>query len=321
MSNNENAIEVRELRKSFGEVVALDGIDLEVSRGTILGLLGPNGAGKTTLVRILTTLLKPDAGQAKVLGMDVVGQADTLRSFFGLAGQSVTVDGNLTGLENLELIGKLYHLGTQQAKDRARELFAQFDLTEAGNRLAKTYSGGMRRRLDLALSLVASPPVLFLDEPSSGLDPTGRIELWDVIKRLVALGTTVLLTTQYLDEADRLADQITVINHGRIIASGTPDELKDQVGGDVIELSIKDKSRLGEAAELISQFGVDQPKIDFDNGWVKLSVANGGSVLAEIVRRLDAHQIELEDFLHHRPTLDDVFLALTKQPYESNKQV
>lgn len=312
--NNNNAIEIKGLRKSFGEVIALDGIDLTVKRGTILGLLGPNGAGKTTLVRILTTLLSPDAGEARVLDMDVISDAQKLRAHIGLAGQYAAVDGNLTGFENLELIGKLYHLGRQEARARASELLEQFDLVEAGNRTAKTYSGGMRRRLDLAASLVARPPVLFLDEPTNGLDPASRLGLWQIIKQLVSSGTTVLLTTQYLDEADRLADQITVINHGRIIAAGTPSELKAQIGADVLELYLKDKSRLAEAARIIAPLGVDEPKIDFENSWIKLSVSSSASALAEVIRKLDAANIELVDILIHRPTLDDVFLALTKQP-------
>lgn len=311
-TSKEFAIEIRGLRKSFGDVVALDGIDLDVSRGTILAILGPNGAGKTTLVRILTTLLKPDAGEAKVLGMDVVRQDQMLRSYIGLAGQYAAVDGNLTGFENLELIGKLYHLEKSEAKNRARELIEQFDLVEAGDRTAKTYSGGMRRRLDLAASLVARPPVLFLDEPTTGLDPTSRVVLWQIIRQLVvSLGATVLLTTQYLEEADKLADKVAVVNHGKIIALGTASELKAQIGADVIEINIQDNKNLPTAATLISSFGVDQPKIDFNTNWIKLSVAKDGSVLPQIIRKLDQAGIQISDIVHRRPTLDDVFLKLT----------
>lgn len=308
-----NAIEIKGLRKSFGNVVALDGIDLEVKRGTILGLLGPNGAGKTTLVRILATLLAPDAGTAEVLGMDVVKDAQRLRSYIGLSGQFAAVDGNLTGFENLELIGKLYHLGKDKAKARAQELLEQFDLLEAGSRTAKTYSGGMRRRLDLAASLVASPPVLFLDEPTAGLDPQSRAVLWSIIKQLVSSGSTVLLTTQYLDEADKLADQIAVIDHGKIIALGSSSELKAQIGSDVLELSLKDNARLAEAATLISTAGVGEPKVDLENNLIRLPVAATAAALTEVIRRLDSKQIAIADILVHRPTLDDVFLTLTKK--------
>ena len=246
------AIELEDLRKSYKDVNALCGIDLEVETGTVLGLLGPNGAGKTTAVRILTTLLPPTSGTARVLGLDVVSDAAELRSQIGLAGQYAAVDENLTGFENLEMVGRLYHLGRKHSRERADLLLDRFDLAEAGDRLAKTYSGGMRRRLDLAAALVARPPVLFLDEPTTGLDPRSRIGLWEVIEARVAQGSTVLLTTQYLDEADRLADRIAVIDNGTLIAEGTSDELKELVGGERIELRLERSEQCGAAIEALT---------------------------------------------------------------------
>src|SRR5687768_517120 len=258
----EAAIEVRELRKSFGDVQALCGIDLEARPGTILGLLGPNGAGKTTAVRILTTLLPPDSGTARVAGLDVVKDAARLRAEIGLAGQYAAVDENLTGFENLEMVGRLYHLGGGPSKERAHELLERFSLTDAADRLAKTYSGGMRRRLDLAAALVARPPVLFLDEPTTGLDPVSRLQLWETIEARVAAGTTVLLTTQYLDEADRLADRIAVIDHGTVIAEGSPNELKSRVGGERLELTLEEYDQEPAAIEALAPLADERPKCE-----------------------------------------------------------
>src|SRR5687767_3687371 len=301
----EAAIEVRELRKSFGDVKALCGIDLEARPGTILGLLGPNGAGKTTAVRILTTLLPPDSGTARVAGLDVVKDAARLRAQIGLAGQYAAVDENLTGFENLEMVGRLYHLGRGPARERAHELLERFSLTDAGSRLAKTYSGGMRRRLDLAAALVARPPVLFLDEPTTGLDIRSRIGLWEAIEALVAEGTTVLLTTQYLDEADRLSDRIAVIDHGLVIAEGTPDELKAQVGGDRLEIHLDDRAH-GEAA-IAALAAIADGRPFLDNGFVRVPLTRRRGAIADAVRRLDDVGIGIDDIAVGRPTLDDVF--------------
>jgi ABC-2 type transport system ATP-binding protein len=305
------AIVVQGLRKSFGTVRALDGIDLVVPEGTVLGLLGPNGAGKTTVVRILTTLLTPDAGQAEVAGFDVVRDAARLRSAIGLAGQFAAVDEILTGRENLELVGRLYHLARAEGRRRADEVLERFDLVDAADRTVKTYSGGMRRRLDLGASLVGQPRVLFLDEPTTGLDPRSRIALWEVIEQLVDRGTTLLLTTQYLEEADKLADTIAVIDHGRVIAEGTADELKSQVGGDVLELVVARREQLKGAVAAISPLTCGEAQLDEDTGTVRVPVRGGATVLAEAVRHLDAAGVTIADLALHRPTLDDVFLALT----------
>jgi ABC-2 type transport system ATP-binding protein len=305
----EAAIEVEGLRKRFKDVTALDGIDLVAPAGTILGLLGPNGAGKTTAVRILTTLLPPDDGTARVAGLDVVRDAAAVRSQIGLSGQYAAVDENLTGFENLEMVGRLYHLGRRPSRERARELLERFSLTDAGDRQAKTYSGGMRRRLDLAAALVARPPVLFLDEPTTGLDPVSRLQLWETIEARVAAGTTVLLTTQYLDEADRLADSIAVIDHGQVIAEGTSDELKDRVGGERLELTLKNYDQEATAVEALAPLAEERPKCEHGILVMPLDKARGD--IAEAVRRLDDAQVGIADIAVRRPTLDDVFFSLT----------
>ena len=308
----ESAILVEQLHKSFGPVEALRGIDLAVPRGTVLGVLGPNGAGKTTAVRILTTLLRPDRGRAVIEGLDVVRRAAEVRKIIGLAGQSAAIQDELTGRENLEFVGRLYHLPRDRCRRRAAALLARFELVDAGDRAAKTYSGGMARRLDLAASLVAEPAVLFLDEPTTGLDPRSRIGMWSLIRDLVAGGTTLLLTTQYLDEADELADQIVVIDHGRVIASGTSDQLKDQVGGDVLEFTVADPARRIRAAALVSALSDHDPQVDEASGLISLRIGRRGSdALVEAVRILDQEQIEVQGLATHRPSLDDVFMSLT----------
>jgi ABC-2 type transport system ATP-binding protein len=310
----ETAILTEGLRKSYGQVQALDGVDLAIPHGTVFGLLGPNGAGKTTCVRILTTLLVPDSGRAEVGGLDVVRDATLLRARIGLAGQYAAIDENLTGFENLEMVGRLYHLSRSGSTARARELLERFELSDAGDRLAKTYSGGMRRRLDLAGALVARPPILFLDEPTTGLDPRSRLGMWDMITELVGEGTTVLLTTQYLEEADHLADQIAVIDHGRVIAEGTSDELKDQYGGERIEVVLGETADRDRALEALGPMA-DGPggigAVDIEGRTVRVPVRARPGVLADAVRRLDEAGVELEDLEVHRPTLDDVFLSLT----------
>jgi ABC-2 type transport system ATP-binding protein len=315
------AIVVERLQKAFGTVRALDGIDLTVPQGTVLGLLGPNGAGKTTVVRILTTLLAPDGGHAEVAGFDVVRDAVRLRSAIGLAGQFAAVDEMLTGRENLELVGRLYHLGRAEARERSADVLERFDLVDAADRTVKTYSGGMRRRLDLGASLVGRPVVLFLDEPTTGLDPRSRIGLWEVIEQLVDRGTTLLLTTQYLEEADKLADAIAVIDHGRVIAEGTADELKSQVGGDVLELVVVRREQLKDAVTAIAPLTCGEPQLDEDTGQVRVPVKGGANVLAEAVRHLDAAGVAIADLALHRPTLDDVFLVLTGRATTADAEV
>jgi ABC-2 type transport system ATP-binding protein len=307
----DRAIHAEGLVKNYGRTRALDGLDLHVREGSLLALLGPNGAGKTTAVRIFTTLLKPDAGRATVAGFDVVKEPDRIKSHIGLAGQSVAVDEFMTGRENLEMIGRLYHLSGHDAKRRALELLVQFDLTDAANRMAKTYSGGMRRRLDLAGSLVLLPPVLFLDEPTTGLDPRGRRQMWQIISTLVKEGTTILLTTQYLEEADELADRIAVVDTGRVIAEGTSDELKNRLGGDRIEVAVAKDADLPQAAAVARRHLSAEPAVDVTQRKISGPSRNGTSELAVLVRELDAAGIAIVDLQLHRPSLDDVFLTLT----------
>ena len=313
--STELAIEAHELRKSYKDVKALCGVDLRVEAGSVYGLLGPNGAGKTTAVRILTTLLLPDTGEARVAGVDVLREPKRVREQIGLAGQYAAVDENLTGFENLEMVGRLYHMGRRPSRTRADELLAAFDLTDAGGRLVRTYSGGMRRRLDLAAALVKRPPVLFLDEPTTGLDIRSRIGLWDAIEELVSGGTTVLLTTQYLDEADRLADRIAVIDHGVVIAEGTSDDLKNQVGGDRLEIRLDDGDRGEAALTALSAMADGRPFIE--DGTLRVPLAHRRGEIAEAVRTLDEAGIGIEDITVGRPTLDDVFLELTGHAAES----
>ena len=308
-TDSADAVRAEGLVKHFGEVRALDGIDLVVPRGKVVGLLGPNGAGKTTAVRILSTLLTPTSGTAVVAGYDVVKDPDKVRGAIGLTGQYAAVDEYLTGRENLRMFGDLYHLDPKYVKSRSEELLIAFDLVDAADRTLKTYSGGMRRRLDLAASLIAKPSILFLDEPTTGLDPRSRLGMWEVIKERVADGTTVLLTTQYLEEADQLADDIVVIDHGLVIAHGTSEVLKDEIGGDRIEVMVIDGARVADAATAIRT--VSNGEVSIDDRLISAPVSGGSTVLVEAIRALDVQGIEVADLALRRPTLDDVFLSLT----------
>lgn len=314
------AIKASGLTKAYGDVVALNGIDIEVEQGTVLGLLGPNGSGKTTTVRILATLLQADSGSASVGGFDVVTQPDEVRSVIGLTGQYAAVDEYLTGRENLELFGRLFHLSKFDAAKRAAELLDRFDLSDAADRGIKGYSGGMRRRLDLAASLIGRPNVLFLDEPTTGLDPRSRQGMWSVIEDLIAEGTTVLLTTQYLEEADQLANKIVVLDHGNVIAKGTSNELKSQVGGDRIEIVVESSADVAKAAIAISEFGSAEAITEDLTKTILLPVAGGSTAIVNIVRKLDENNISIADIALRRPTLDDVFLSLTGHATEDNQE-
>lgn len=310
--SKESIISVRNVVKRYDATkTALNGVTFTVKRGGVTALLGPNGAGKTTIVRIMSTLLEPTEGSVTVAGLDVVRDAQKLRSEIGLAGQYAAVDEILTGRENLVMVGRLYHLKKSDAIARANELLKQFDLEDAADRSLKTYSGGMRRRLDLAASLVIRPQVLFLDEPTTGLDPRSRFALWNVIRDLVKEGTTVLLTTQYLEEADQLADKIFVIDHGTIIAQGTADELKKQVGGDVLEVHMTQHDHASRAAEAIKSFGSSAPSVDDNHGTITMPVSGGATVLVEVVRKLDIEKLPITNIVLRRPSLDDVFMKLT----------
>ncbi|WP_230536271.1 ATP-binding cassette domain-containing protein [Streptomyces sp. OUCMDZ-3434] len=305
------AIYAEGLVKTFGDVRALDGVDLDVPEGTVLGMLGPNGAGKTTAVRCLTTLLVPDSGRALVAGIDVAENPNEVRRAIGLSGQFAAIDEYLTGRENLQMVGRLYQLSGREAKARAGELLERFGLADAGDRTAKTYSGGMRRRLDLAAALVVSPPVMFMDEPTTGLDPRNRQALWGVIQELVEGGTTLLLTTQYLEEADHLADDICVVDHGRVIARGTSDELKARTGGERVELVVHERERIADAVEVLTRVGEGAPTVSEHTRKLTVPVSGGAKLLAEVIRELDVRKIEIDDIGLRRPTLDDVFISLT----------
>ncbi|MFI8386263.1 ATP-binding cassette domain-containing protein [Streptomyces sp. NPDC085540] len=305
------AIYAEGLVKTFGDVRALDGVDLDVPEGTVLGLLGPNGAGKTTTVRVLTTLLRPDGGKAVVAGIDVLRHPNEVRRAIGLSGQFAAVDEYLTGRENLQMVGQLYQMKAGAAKARATELLERFNLSDAADRTAKTYSGGMRRRLDLAAALVVSPPVMFMDEPTTGLDPRNRQQLWGIIQELVAGGTTLLLTTQYLEEADHLAHDICVVDHGKVIARGTSDQLKARTGGERVEVVVHERQHIATAREVLAGFGKGETTVEDHTRKLTVPVSGGAKLLAEVIRELDGRGIEIDDIGLRRPTLDDVFISLT----------
>lgn len=308
---SEFAFEVRDIVRSFGEMKAVDGISLKSPQGKVFGLLGPNGAGKTTLVRMLSTLLSPDSGTMKVLGIDVQKSPNLVRQQIGLAGQFAAVDEFLTGRENINMVGSLYHLPKKEIKKRSNELLERLNLTDAADRPVRTYSGGMRRRLDLGASLVARPKVVFLDEPTTGLDPRTRLELWEIIRELISGGASVLLTTQYLEEADELADMIAVIDHGKVIAEGTSDQLKRRLGSDVVEFAVKNMNQYEKALTAVSAIGNKKPGFDPETMTLTLPVKDGSKAIIEVVRALDAAKVEPVSLSMHRPSLDDVFLSLT----------
>ncbi|MBD0745365.1 ATP-binding cassette domain-containing protein [Streptomyces sp. CBMA152] len=314
------AIYAEGLVKTFGDVKALDGVDLDVPEGTVLGLLGPNGAGKTTTVRVLTTLLQPDSGRATVAGIDVLKHPNEVRRAIGLSGQFAAVDEYLTGRENLQMVGQLYQMKSKEAKVRAGELLEKFNLADAADRPAKTYSGGMRRRLDLAAALVVSPPVMFMDEPTTGLDPRNRQQLWEVIQELVAGGTTLLLTTQYLEEADHLAHDICVVDHGRVIERGTADQLKARTGGERVEVVVHEHDELGPARAVLAGFGKGEVTVAEHTRKLTVPVSGGAKLLAEVIRELDNRGVEIDDIGLRRPTLDDVFISLTGHAAELREE-